>query len=114
MTPSLTSYSFLRNLAPAAGEVGHTNCSLTRDVHRRICLLFFPAVIHRGLLFLGALILIDACRRLICASWSKSSSEKNRGVVLVVDFGRPVAYCIGDDSRDLVQRPLSILDKKIA
>jgi len=67
-----------------------------------------------GLLFLGALILIDACRRLICASWSKSSSEKNRGVVLHVDIARPVANSVSDDTRDLVQRPLSIPDNKVA
>jgi hypothetical protein len=67
-----------------------------------------------GLLLLGVLILIDASRRFVRPWWSKPSSEKNRGVVLHVDIPRPVANSIRDDTRDLVQRPLSIPDNKVA
>src|SRR4030095_5136927 len=67
-----------------------------------------------GLLLLGVVILIDASRRFGRAWGSKPSSENNRGVVLHVDIARPVANSVGDDTRDLVQRPLSIPDNKIA
>ena len=67
-----------------------------------------------GLLLLGVLLLIDASRRLIGTWWSKPSSENDRGVILHVDIARPVANSVSDETRNLIQRPLSIPDNKVA
>jgi len=67
-----------------------------------------------ALLILGALILLDAFRRLIDEFVLKPAGKKNRGVVTVVEIARPVAKRVGDGGHDLVKRPVVIADKKVS
>jgi hypothetical protein len=66
-----------------------------------------------GLLILGTFILLDAFRRFVREWSSESTSQKDSGVVLVIDIGRPIANGVRNGTNDLIQRSVAIPEKEI-
>jgi hypothetical protein len=67
-----------------------------------------------GLLVLGVVILGDGVRRLVLEWRSKPASQKDSGVVLVVDIRRPVSNSVRNRPHNLIERPLAMPEKKVS
>src|SRR5262245_20176116 len=105
----------MRNFAPACVAIGNSNCTFSSKMFVDEFLFSFSLLVFTlGLSILGTVILLDAFRRFVLEWYSKSSSNKNGRVVLVVDIRRPVAKRVRNGTQDLIQRPLSMTEKKVS
>ena len=103
----------MRNLAPAGRLVRHANCTLGRMFVNEFLFSFSLLVFAGGLFILGTLTLVDAVRRVV-RQWLKTSSQKNSGIVLPINVARPIAEGVGNSANNIVQRPLTMPEKKVS
>jgi len=92
--------------------IRYRNCNV-KEMFINEFFFSFSLLAFTALLFLlGALILVDGCRRLAGEWASNSARKKNRGVVLAVETAAPVRKGFRDGSQQFVKRTIAIPEEK--